>query len=63
MGIFDLFRRKRSASPTTNKNDETCAYCGARGYFGRYNEDGPVCDNCFRKIAMEIAQDEVDRRH
>ena len=62
MSFFDRFRLKTTAGQRATpspKDDEVCAYCGTRGHFARYNKDGPVCNDCFRKIALETVHEEV----
>lgn len=52
MGLFNWFNRKSKASAT--KAEESCVHCGKVGHFGRRDSDGPVCDECARKIMMDV---------
>lgn len=46
----------------SQKRSEVCVHCGAQGYFGRYDNDGPVCDECADRISLEVIFDVLKSR-
>lgn len=52
MSLFSWFKHKE-------KPQDICAHCGAVGHFGRSDSAGPVCDECARKIILEVITETV----
>jgi len=42
--------------------NERCCRCGAIGDFGRYDSEGPVCDDCFQQDMLGAIQEVLSKR-